>query len=79
MADTLNTVTVDERTARVLVLGELAIMPGTKLTAAKLANRPTLRTVPMPMIRKVAGQLVASGAVELGVGYGGSDTYTFPR
>ena len=72
---TLNTVEVDERTARVLVLGELAIMPGTKLTAAKLANRPTLRTVPMPVVRAAAQTLVERGLVELGIGYGGADAY----
>lgn len=79
MADTLNTLTIDERTARVLILGELAIMPGTKMTAAKLANRPTLQTVSMLVIRKAAETLAERGLVELGVGYGGSDTYSIPR
>ena len=64
----------EERTVRVLVMGEISLMKGCFYTAAKLANKPTLRTVDIRLIRQAMATLADRGLVEQGVGYGGADT-----
>ena len=69
----------DPHTVKVMVLGVLAMRPNTKMTAPVLGNRDPLRSIDMRLIRDAAEQLAREGLLELGVGYGGSNSYLFRR